>query len=169
MFIPSLIFVLIWCIVALVILIVSCYWGIRFMLYRKSLLKKAHDDYEKVKESTQNKFNKVATLSPRELNIYLSKLYSIALILQSVTDISEKDTMSAEKLLASSIAKMLSDLRPETVSAIDYYYGNDYVITWCASQYRYLENLGILSAIIAKNCTVDRVYTELTRFDHEQH
>lgn len=119
---------------------------------------KAEDYAKKIKTRTDNKYNKYISLTPSELDARLSVIFSQQLELISLTKISEKDPDAAPLLYALAVERVIVYLGPETIEAINYYYGEGYVIRYCETMYKLLENRGIITNIIEKRITSDKIH-----------
>ena len=147
----------IWICLLLIALILLIGANIKLAYNLIDLNKKAKKFAEMVVKRTQNKVSKIGSLSPTELDEYLSKLYSGFLITVTEISISEKDPYADGKLYAASVQAMLDFLGPETLRAIEYYYGEGYVIRWCEFRYKWLDNQGLLTQIINKSAKIESV------------
>ena len=147
----------IWICILLISLIMLIGANIKLLYNLIDLNKKSKKFAKMVVERTKNKVSKIGSLSPTELDEYLSKLYSGFLITSTDISISEKDPYADGKLYAISVQAMLDFLGPETLNAIDYYYGKGYVIRWCEFRYKWLDNQGLLTQIINKTAKVESV------------
>lgn len=117
---------------------------------------------EKMKARTDAKYNKYIALTPQELDERLGVLFAAQLELCSVSAVAETDPEAIGKLYALAVAGLLNYIGPESIAAIEYYYGSNYVVRWCELKYKLLENRGILSKIIDKEMYLDKIAKELT-------
>lgn len=155
--IPIIVMLFIWAIVALAFGIGCAYVGFRFMMQARDAKKKAEDVVRTVEIRVKKEHNKFATLSQDELNSVLMVLFARKLVLSSDQEISEKETDAHEKLLAHAQSAVIEFLGEETVSAIEYYYGKNYIHRWCHEAYLVLEHDRIASSIIKKERDVKSV------------
>lgn len=140
---------MLWLLAGLVVLGFLCWWAYRA---NKSLIKKhelADKHYEKIKMLTQTKFNKIATLGPDELTKYLSRIFKVQLVMAINEDYTDKDYQAIEKLYAGTLSRILKYIGPDTESAINYYYGSNYLIRWCENYFIELKNNGQLAKMIS--------------------
>lgn len=148
--IPVTIMVFVWAIIALAFGVLCAYAGFRFMSIARQEKHAADDFVRAIEIQTRKEFNKIATLSPSELSRFLTVIFSRKLILCSDQHVSEHEPNAHETLYAYALGATLEYLGPETVEAIDYYYGKDYINRWCHEAYLELEHSNVASSIIAK-------------------
>ena len=139
-----------WGIGLLAFSVVMCIIGCKFILRARKYKKMQEDIVKKVEVRTRKEYNKIATMSPKDLGEYLSTVFARVLELEAATHVSEKDHDAAERLYGYSVASLCTYLGPETIAAIDYYYGANYVQRWSYHTFRLLSNRGIITAIINK-------------------
>lgn len=125
------------------------------------LIIQAKKHVEEIKTRTAEKYNKIATLSPTELDDYLGMLYGIVLEVAAITDISERDPDGSTNLYSSSLARMLAQLGERNIEAIEYYYGGGWVERWCELRYKYLENTGVVTNILTRRTTATGIFGQL--------
>lgn len=162
--IPVIVTVFIWAVIAFAIGLVCAYVGIRFMLMTRNEKHAAEELVKKVEIRTRKEYNKIACLSPKELSSFLTVVFSRRLILVSEQEISEKQMNAHEELYARALAGTLEYLGQETVDAIEYYYGTNYIERWCHEAYLALEHDSIASSIINKERSVESVARRLNEW-----
>lgn len=131
-----------------------------FLEHARRIKQKAINMAKLVDKRTQNKVNRVISLSANEFENYLFRVYSSMLEVVSAKDVSDKDPNAITILYAKSLEAMITYLGSETVEAIDYYYGKDYLFRWCELRFKLLENRGTLPNIIAKRASADSIENE---------
>ena len=139
-----------------------------FLYYSMILLKRAREYKKKqeeltkmVEKRTREKYNKIALLEPPQLITYLTSIFSKMLELSAVTHISDKDHGAAEKLYGYALAETIAYLGKDTLDAIDYYYGKDFIYRWSYSSYRLAETRGYISRIITKEATHENLLSNM--------
>lgn len=153
----------IWTAILLVILGTLIYANIKLFYYlvQRNKLAKAH--ILMVKTETERKYNKIATMPPNDLEAYLSKIFAISVARASDTDVSDNDPDAASKLFFKTSERLINYLGPETVEAIEYYYGKDYIIRWCEMNYMNLTRNGVLAKIIKTGATTANPEIEINQ------
>lgn len=140
--------VCIWGLFLSIVLGILIYLNIQLLYYLIKRNKLAKDHIRMVKLETERKFNKIATMSPDELDAYLSKIFAMTVARAFDTDVSDKDPDVASKLYFKTSERLVNYLGPETIDAIEYYYGKEYIIRWCEMHYMYLTRNGTIAKII---------------------
>lgn len=137
-------------------IVISFMVGIAFMVMSiclycaaRRFIKKSKKLAEVISKKTQNSFNKIATLSVNELNDYLNSVFSQMIALSVDKDISSKDPNNAIILYAKSLEATILYLGPETIRAIEYYYGAGFIERWCESRYFIMERNGTLAKALS--------------------
>lgn len=148
--IPIIVTLFIWAVIALAIAIWCLYMGVRFLKVAREEKHTAETFVKETEVRTKKEYNKIATIKQSELNTLLAVTFARKLVLCSDQDISEKDPDAHEALLAHAQSAVIKFLGEETVAAIDYYYGKDYIHRWCHDAYLGLEHDMIASSIIKK-------------------
>lgn len=113
-------------------------------------VKAAKEEAEAIRIRTEEKYNKYASMPIEELDGVLMTLFACHLETASLTDVSENDPGAALSLYSVASENLLEYLGQETVDAIDYYYGKNYIVRWCELRYQLLENHGIVSRAVRK-------------------
>lgn len=138
------------------LIVLLCEVGLVYVTYRacKSAIaaKKAAEAYaKKIKTQTDMQYNKYAGLSFSELEAVLQSIYSEQLSIVSAQLVSTNDPNARDVLYAKSLEAMLAYLGPETLDALDYYYGKNFITRWCETKYFLLENDAVISSVIDKS------------------
>lgn len=110
--------------------------------------KVVNEQAEQIKKYTSMEQNKYASMTLSELEPVLQSLYSQQLSIISAQLISENDPNARDILYAKSLEAMITYLGPETIEALDYYYGKNFITRWCETKYFLLENAAVISEII---------------------
>lgn len=151
--------------ITLLVLIIMfiCFLQMSIRLAHKMIeLKKSINKYAELqKKRIDQSFNKFITLSPDELDKRLSTIFADQLELASATSVSEKDPNASVILYAKAFEGSIIFLGQKTIDAINYYYGDNYVIKWFETAYKILENRGLVSKIIQKEIYADVIRKEL--------
>ena len=104
---------------------------------------------EHIKQNTKYSMNKIAGMTPSDLEAYLTKIFSLTLELASAEFISERDPNGRKNLYKTALAQFIQYLG-DSYDAIEYYYGEGYVINWFSLQYRLLDYHGEIDKIVHK-------------------
>lgn len=147
----------IWLGILFVVLVGLNYCSVKFLLQTKRMKADAIKALQRNEKKLQDKYNQIASLSPTELEKYLANIFAKFLELNSAAYVSDNDHEAREKLYARSTADVLAYLGTETVDAINYRYGNDYIYRWCEATYKLLENRGMLMSIINKTIYAESI------------
>lgn len=138
----------VWAGIFLIMDIVVFVYAIRFLLSAQ----KTKEDVEKMAKVAeirlQRQYNKIATLPYDEFNSYMIATFSKAMEVVANREISKSDPDGDVSLYALATAEMVKYIGPETIEAIEYYYGKDYITRWSLLSYEMLEKRGIIKAII---------------------
>lgn len=156
------VFALIWSVIFLIISIGLAYIMTKLLYKSVSIKKRAIKHAKLIDEYTRNKVNRIVTLPVKEFEEYLTKIYTQVLELSAAKDVSDKDPNASTILYARSIEKIMLYLGNETLEAIEYYYGKDFIIRWCEMRFKILENNGKLSGIISKDLYSDDIENVIT-------
>ncbi|MCM1294995.1 MAG: hypothetical protein NC311_05590 [Muribaculaceae bacterium] len=159
----ALVVLYIWAVIAIVVGGGFAYLAYRYYKKARKYCKMQEDIVKKVELRTKKEYNKIATLPPPELSSYLTVVFSRELIFASDQEISEKQKNAHETLYATALSGVHAFLGEETVAAIEYYYGKEYVDRWCRKAYLALEHDNVASSIIQK----ERDITSVARRMHE--
>ena len=143
--VPILLFV--WAGVLFVLSVVTTILTIRY--FRKG---KFYHDQQKAllveaEKRVRMQYNKIASLSPNRLITYLGGIFSRFLELSGELG-SRADRDVIERLHANALAETLNYLGPETIEAIEYYYGEEYVEKWADLAMRILEKRRELGNVV---------------------
>lgn len=107
-------------------------------------------------------YNKIATMTPNQLTVYLGGIFSRYLELNGELN-SEHDNTILERLFTQTQADLLEYLGQDTVNAIEYYYGSGYIEKWCQLAYFLLEKRKRLSGIVQGSATYGDIERTLSR------
>lgn len=148
LYIGGVITMCIWALILVVILIglIAANIKLLYFLIARNKLAKAH--VQMVKQQTELRYNRIATMKPEELEAYLSTIFAKMVSLAYDADVSDKDPDIAGKLFFKSTERMITYLGSETIDAIEFYYGKDYVFRWCQLNYTYLSKSGVVQKIL---------------------
>lgn len=119
--------------------------------YAITKVEDAKKEADSIKKRTEEKYNKYAAMSVEELDNVLMLLFASHLETASLTDVAENDPNAAIKLYEKAVEQLTIYLSEDTISAIDYYYGKNYISKWCKLHFQLLENHGVISRIISKD------------------
>ena len=139
-----------WSIGALVVTVLCAYCAIRFLIKAHKYSIVQENLVKLVEKRTREKYNAIATLPQQEFGNFLAISFAKMLELKSASQISEVDPEAEEKLYAEATAALIDYLGPDTIDAIDYYYGDDYIHRWAKASYMLLIKRGISKNIIKK-------------------
>lgn len=120
---------LIW---GIVIFIIGMIFLVIGGLYRKK--GKEYHDMQKLllQESelrVKYQYNKIACLSPKELTDYIGNIFSRYLELVGEQE-TKNDPEVIQRMYANALARTLEHIGDETVLAIEYYYGSQFIEKW---------------------------------------
>ena len=135
----------------LILGIIAYITGIRFLLHSRDMKKKMLKQLEQFDKRVKKNYNKVAALTVFELDQYLGQIFSICLEAASAEAVSDKDPNAAVILYAKALEKLQVYLGEDTIAALDYFYGKDYLIHWCEIRYSLLNTKKVLSGIIDRS------------------
>lgn len=155
--------VYIWAIILLILGAGLIFIGLLYWIKARRILEIAKKSAELVEKRTNMKFNRIATMTTHELDQYLADIYSMVLEINSVSNVSEKDPKCNQNLYAYSITSMYEYLGSDTIDAIEYYYGKNFITKWCEYRYRILENRGILVRILSREVTADGIRQNIVK------
>ena len=152
---------LVWGIVLFIVGTAILITGILY--YRKG---KAYHDAQKAllveaEKRVKLQYNKIATLSPDKLNVYIGGIFSRYLELNGELG-TTKDNLVLERLFAGVQADVLDFLGEDTIAAIEYYYGANYVEKWSKLAYLILEKRRKLGGIVEGNTGYEELEHLLT-------
>ena len=138
----------------------------RYKALQKALL-------QEVERRTRCEYNKIGTLNPPELMKYLSQIFSRCIELEASSRVSERDPIGSERLYALAVSRLIDYLGPETMDAIDYYYGGgytadgseeeprSYVERWASLMYPLLMSRGIIKGVVNSEIRYEQVASSL--------
>ena len=144
------------CIFVTGVILLVC--GFIFMSHARKYKKMQEELVKKIEIRTKKEYNKIALMSPKDLNTYLTQTFAKMLEVESQARVSEKDFEATTKLFAYSLVALMDFLGPETIDAIDYYYGKDYVQRWAQYSYRLIEARRLTDSVVNKTM----IYESLT-------
>ena len=142
---------LIWALLILILSLGFLVANIKLFWYLIQRNKLAKDHIKMVKRSTEVKYNKFAMMAPSELDQYLLKLFSMYIQISADNDVSDRDHNATEKLYFNVATRIITYLGPDTVSAIEYFYGDNYIMRWCELQFIYLNRNNKLITMIEQD------------------
>ena len=142
--------VLSWALAAFIVSLVLCVLNVRLFHWLVSQTKKLKTQAGVTKKQIELGYNKIASMSVQELDEYLTRIMSMIIQITVVTDIAENDPDAAGILYGNLAVKMENYLGPETVEALDYFYGKNYLTRWVEMSYGFLDSGGGLNDIVRK-------------------
>lgn len=128
-------------------------WQVYYRKYLESREQAVPQTIEQNRIKTSIQTNKIANMSPDELDKYLSMMFGNCLEIVSTAKISERDPDGDVKLYAGTLEQLTNYLGEDTVRALDFYYGEGYLERWCQMRYNLLNIRGQLYPIINKQFT----------------
>lgn len=96
----------------------------------------------------QRQYNRIATMPTSEFHEFLATAFSKAIEVVSYRDISKNDPDGSVSLYTLAVEEMLKYIGQETIEAVDYYYGKNYIPRWCFISYKLLEKRGVVTSVI---------------------
>lgn len=139
-----------WLLAILVLMILLTTLEFRLVRWQLRQAKKLKKQASITKKEIERDYNKIATMSPEDLDNYLTRIMSMIIQITITTDIADNDPDAAAILYGHLALNIENYLGPETVEAIEYFYGKDYITRWCELTYNYLDSKGDLASIVKK-------------------
>lgn len=102
------------------------------------------------KKRIEEKYNKIASLSPSEFDSYMTGLLSMMIQIVNDADISDRDPDAENKLYFHVLERLMVYLGTDTIQAIEYFYGKNYLTRWIQLRYTYLYKTTALQKLIAQ-------------------
>lgn len=124
------------------------YLLIQGIVYVKRRYKEIDNYRNTVQHAVQIEYNKIATMKPEELDIWLDKIFTSCIKMSIASHYTPKDPINGETVYAHALAEMIKYIGPTTEEAINFFYGTDYIYRWCELQYRLMDQTGALSKLI---------------------
>lgn len=140
----------IWAVGMLLVGLVSAAIGILFMIKAHKYATMQEKVTKLVEKRTREKYNAIATLPPKEFGEFLTTMFAKMLEIKSASQVSDADPKADERLYIEATGALIEFLGPETIDAIDYYYGADFIYRWTRNSYALLSKRGITTKIILK-------------------
>lgn len=159
--ISGIVIALLWVVMILCLLALSLGASCRLFRAASKTKKEANAYAKKKKEEADKSLNKYISLTPSELDKQLAYIFASQLELSSLVDIAEADHEAVPKLYAKTLNRVLAYIGPESTSAIDYYYGNGYIIRWVETRFKLLENRGVIAKVVQKDIYAESIVSEL--------
>lgn len=131
-------------IMAIVVFIAACV----FLHVAKEHQEEAEKFVRAIETRTRKEYNKIATLSVKELHDFLITIFAKSLELVSYKDVSKHDPDGTVTLYSLALNEFLEMLGPTTISAVEYYYGEGYLTRWALMSYKLLEKRGVVTGVI---------------------
>ena len=161
-------------VIALLLLIASavlCYFEHKYMRNAKAKQKEAEEKLQSIEDQIrkeaqelhQKHENKITSLPPDQFFLYIANIYSKILELESAAHETTKNPNAGVDLYARTLAALEAYLGDETVEAIEYYYGKNYLGKWSSQCYRLLENRGMLPGIIEGHSSFESIEASIKR------
>lgn len=139
---------MIWGCIALAIGISSAVYGVRFLRAQRKLKRDMETAAKLADLQLRMRYNRIAMLEPKEFHQYLAGMFSRCMEIVTDRDISKKDPDGGIALFTLAAAELIEYLGPETMEAIDYYYGKNYIMRWSKNAYALLDKRGVIGAAI---------------------
>ena len=146
-----------WAIGLLMVAVFLIVCAIKFLRYSRKVKTDAETAAAIITARAKHEHSKIAEMSITDINKWLNDMYAEALFLAVHAHISDKDPGANEKLLANSVQILLGYISDELISAINFYCGEDYIVTWCSYRYDTLVMAGVIPLIINKSITIDAI------------
>lgn len=105
--------------------------------------------------------NKYALMSPRELEAWLTTLFSQQIALASHTAVAEKNPDAVTILYYKSLERMIAYMGDDAIAALDMCYGDNYLVRWCELHFAMLDDAGIMGEIIEKEINSRAIAREM--------
>lgn len=140
----------VWILLMFVLGVVFVLGSITLFIRAAIIIQKAKEKSKLIAKRTSMQYNKIAALSPSELEVYLSNVFSKTLELCAAEHISDRDPKGRSNLYTAALTQFIQYLT-SSYEAIEYYYGAGYVINWFSLQYRLLDIHGEIDKIIHKS------------------
>lgn len=137
-----------WSVFAFIISIVLLVFMIRFMRSARKYNAEAEEMVKVVEVRLKRQHNRIATMAPRDLEDYLIGIFAQSLELASYQTVSKVDPDGEITLYATAMPIMIKKLGSETIEALDYYYGANYISRWSLMAYEMLEKRGVINTVI---------------------
>ena len=143
---------------------VVIFWGIRFLKTAKAIKKDTEIAAMVADKRLRDQYNRIATLPVTEFHNFLATMFSRCMETMTDQEVSTKDPNGKLVLYTKALEDLLLYLGPETISAIDYYYGKDYIIRWASNAFKLLEKRGIVKTMISnKAVKADAIQKEIQK------
>lgn len=153
---------LIWGVVILIISGGFLYFAIRY--YKKGKL--YHDQQKALLVEAERRvklqYNKIAAMTPSQLTNYIGGIFSRYLELNGELG-SDKDNLAVERLFTSTLSDTLVYIGEDTLEAIEYYYGDQYVEKWAKLAHQLLEKRRKLGGVVRGETSYEELEQLLTR------
>lgn len=124
------------------------YLLIQGIVYVKKRYKEIDNYRNTVQHAVQIEYNKIATMKPEDLDIWLDKIFTSCIKMSIAAHYTPKDPINGETVYAYALADMVNYIGPTTEEAINFFYGTDYIYRWCELQYKLMDQTGALSKLI---------------------
>ena len=154
---------LIWAGIFFIMSIVTFVFGCLFVASARRYNAEAEKMVKAAELRIQRQYNRIATMPYGEFNDYIIASFAKSLEIVSYQDISKLDPDGAVTLYALAVEQMLKYIGDETIEAIEYYYGKEYITRWTLLAYQLLEKRGIITAVISqKQMKAESIIKSLT-------
>lgn len=140
----------VWAVGMLLIGLASAVIGVLFLIKARKYAIMQEKVTKLVEKRTREKYNAIATLPPKEFGEFLTTMFAKMLEIKSASQVSDADPKADERLYIEATGALIEFLGPETIDAIDYYYGADFIYRWTRNSYALLSKRGITTKIILK-------------------
>ena len=139
---------LLWGIGVLIAAIIILVFALKFLVAARKTKEEMDEAAKKADVRLMKQYNRIATLEVEQLHTFLTRMFSSCLEIVSDREISTKDPDSEITLYTLAVQELLLYLGEETIAAIDYYYGHNYIMRWTDNRYKILAKRGIISNMV---------------------
>ncbi|MCM1230270.1 MAG: hypothetical protein NC489_09055 [Ruminococcus flavefaciens] len=154
---------LVWSGIFLAMTITVSIFACRFLLSARKTRQEAEKMIKLTEQRLQKQYNRIATLPYDEFQQYMISSFAKSLEIVSYREVSKSDPDGTVTLYTLAVAEMIEYMGLETVDAIEYYYGKDYIHRWTLLSYELLEKRGVITNVIEnKAVRADAVSKSLT-------
>lgn len=118
---------------------------------------KYHDEQKELlmvaEKRVRDKYNQIALQSPKDLENYVRRVFNECLEMVAYIDISERDPDAVMRLYAEGQLRLMERIGNDTVGAIEYYYGENYIDRTCRMYFQLLEKQNLIHRLIHREVT----------------
>lgn len=154
-------------ILVLIALILANVWilvmAVLFLQNARQAHKEAQLFVQTVEERTRKEQNKIASLSVEEFHTFITRMFSRMIELSASANVSIKDPDVYERLYGFSYKRLEDYLGEDTLAAIRYHYGDNYLSEFCRTSFMLLATRRGLSSIVTDRATGESIAHTMTR------